>query len=260
MLIVVVLLILAVGAVRSAVLPKRDTQIGQYPYQALIIQCQSAATCGYCGGTLLNDLFVITAAHCVPFKKSVHIHLGAYQFDRVNETGRVNLQTGVANIFRHEQFDSDTLQNDLAIVRLPYPIKYTDRIQPARLPVDVKDALKAKRCVITGWGKKGDSESLTPIMQVQLLTIITNDKCSKYYKSNVFETDMCAQGLNRESVCDGDSGGPLCLENTNILVGVTSYYHGTSCESGYPSGFMRITKYLDWIEQTINRSLTIKRR
>lgn len=178
----------------TAVLPKIPARVGEFPYQALIIQCKTTTSCGYCGGSVISSRLALTAAHCVTAKKNVHVHLGAHKFDQVNETGRVNLQCDKNNIFRHTGFDPNTLEHDLAIVKFPYSIKFTDRIQPVQMPLDIKDSLEGKRCVISGWGKKGDDEGLTPILQKQVLTMISNERCSSFYKTDVFDTDICGEG------------------------------------------------------------------
>lgn len=225
-------------------LGKKDARFSQFPYQALVIQL------GFCGGTLLSQNIVLTAAHCVPKKSTIHVHLGCYRFNDLTEPGRVMFKTTVFK--KHEHFDPKTLKNDLALIKLPTNVKFTDSIKPAQLPWNLNGPLVGQRVVVTGWGKTGDNEMMSTILEVETVVIISNEVCTQYYNEAVFPTDLCTIGSEKESVCDGDSGGPLVLENTNILVGVVSYYHGISCDEGYPSGYMRVTDYREWIRENMN--------
>jgi elastase-2 len=193
---------------------------------------------------------VITAAHCLTRSTTVYVHLGVHTLDKLNETGRLMLKTNVFH--KHENFNPSTLQHDLALIKLPYQILFTKYIQPVRLPVNLLGTLDGINTIVTGWGKTNDNGELSNILQKEFVTVIGNSVCSRFYDDSIYSTDICTMGKHKESVCDGDSGGPLCILNTNILIGVVSYYHGTSCESGFPSGYMRVTSYLNWISKTMN--------
>jgi secreted trypsin-like serine protease len=174
-----------------AKLGKKSTRSGQFPYQVLIIQQ------GFCGGTLLNEKFVLTAAHCVPKKTTVHVHLGSYKFNDLTEPGRVMFKTTVFK--KHENFDPNTLRNDLALIKLPKNVIFTDKIKPARLPWDLSGPLIGQRVVVTGWGKTGDNEMMASMLQMETIVVISNEVCSQFYEENIFESDLCTIGSGEQN-------------------------------------------------------------
>lgn len=96
----------------------------------------------------------------------------------------------------------------------------------------------------------GKHSDLAPQLQWAPLEIITNSQCGRYYNLVMAGTIICAQGQRKESVCYGDSGGPLILRSDNsTLIGVTSFGHNSGCNLGIPQGFTRITSFKRWIKQ-----------
>lgn len=90
-------------------------------------------------------------------------------------------------------------------------------------------------------------------MKYATLQVISNYKCTKTFY-NIYSSILCAQGAHNESICRGDSGGPLVV-NRNILIGIVRF-SGWSCNVGNPSGFTRITSYLDWISKNTGISVS----
>lgn len=81
------------------------------------------------------------------------------------------------------------------------------------------------------------------------LQIISNTVCAGTYGTAVVDSGtICVSTPGGTSTCQGDSGGPLVLQSNGILVGVTSFVAAAGCTAGYPSGFVRVTSYLDWIK------------
>lgn len=74
---------------------------------------------------------------------------------------------------------------------------------------------------------------------------MSNFQC-RYIFSTVKDTQLCIYGAGGVGSCKGDSGGPLVYNN--VQIGIVSY-GAKNCRTGYPSGFTRLTSYLDWLEE-----------
>lgn len=201
---------------------------------------------------VLNNEFVVTAAHCLMLADTYEIHLGALDRSNFNEPGRLILNTTVTK--QHEKFNI-LAHNDIGLLRLPQKVEFNDRIQPVKLAMDADDLYEGRTAVASGWGLQHDGKDQSPpnTLQYADLKVITNKDCKKHYVFLVIKsTTLCAKGEQLESTCNGDSGGPLVLKDTNELIGLTSFGNKNGCEKGIPVGFTRVNKYLDWIRENAN--------
>ncbi|KAJ6642449.1 Collagenase [Pseudolycoriella hygida] len=222
---------------------------GQFPHQALLEITLPQGKTGVCGGSLLSNEWVITAAHCALLAKSFKISLGAQTFANPSEPGRVIDITTTKIV--HSQYNPFLLTNDLTLIKLSRKIEFTDRIQPVILPKS-NDLFEGQDVIASGWGRQfTNAPHAAPELRWAPLHIISYDDCVKFYNTFVIrDTTICARGANKESVCSGDSGGPLVLKSDNrTLIGVTSFGHLSGCDLGIPQGFSRITSYTQWIEE-----------
>lgn len=121
---------------------------GQFPHQALleITLPQGSAVCG---GSLLNNEWILTAAHCAVSASQFKISLGAQTFDNPSEPGRV-IDTTTTKIV-HPQYSSFSATNDLSLIKLSRKIDFTDRIQPVLLPKSA-DSFEGQDVIASGWG------------------------------------------------------------------------------------------------------------
>ncbi|XP_011199236.3 brachyurin [Bactrocera dorsalis] len=225
-------------------------RIEKFPYQVMLIGKQLWRKRILCGGTLLDQRWILTAGHCTMGVTHFDIYLGALTIEDGAETGRLVLRSN--KFIVHEGFNPDTAANDIALVKLPIDIAFTARIQPATLPyLRRNDALTGAKVVATGWGANNEMSNYNP-MQYTELRVISNQECANEFDV-VTNGVLCAKGLRDETVCSGDSGGPLVLKNTQTVVGITSFGPADGCETNIPGGFTRVTHYLNWIEAKTGR-------
>lgn len=225
-------------------------RIEKFPYQVMLIGKQLWRKRILCGGTLLDQRWILTAGHCTMGVTHFDAYLGALTIDDAAETGRLVLRSN--KFIVHERFNPNTAANDIALVKLPMDVAYTPRIQPATLPyLKRNDALTGAKVVATGWGANNEMSNYNP-MQYTELRVISNQECANEFDV-VTDGVLCAKGLRDETVCSGDSGGPLVLKNTQTVVGITSFGPADGCETNIPGGFTRVTHYLDWIEVKTGR-------
>lgn len=226
-------------------------RIEKFPYQVMLIGKQLWRKRILCGGTLLDKRWVLTAGHCTMGVTHFDVYLGTKSVDDSIENGKVVLRSN--KFIVHEHFNPVTAANDIALVKLPEDVQFTQRIKPAILPRHMRaEQFVGSKVVATGWGAAGETRNSDP-MQYTELKVISNSECSDEFDV-VTDGVLCAKGLMDETVCSGDSGGPLVLKNTQLVVGITSFGPADGCETNIPGGFTRVTYYLDWIDAKIGNS------
>ncbi|XP_023301945.2 brachyurin [Lucilia cuprina] len=232
-------------------------RIEKFPYQVMLIGKQLWRKRILCGGTLLDNRWILTAGHCTMGVTHFDVYLGTKSVDESLESGKVILRSN--KFIVHERFNPVTAANDIALVKLPEDVQFTARIKPATLPYSMKsNQFTGSKVVATGWGAAGETRNSDP-MQYTELKVISNAECANEFDV-ITDGVMCAKGLKDETVCSGDSGGPLVLKGTQMVVGITSFGPADGCETNIPGGFTRVTHYLDWIDAKIGNSQQTQHR
>ncbi|XP_063244255.1 transmembrane protease serine 9-like [Bacillus rossius redtenbacheri] len=230
----------------------RPTGVNRYPWVARLVYDGQF----HCGGSLLDSRYVLTAAHCVRrLKKSkIRVYLGDH--DQFNATETPVILRMVSAVIRHRNFDVNSYNHDIALLRLRKPITYTKRVRPVCLPQD--DADPAGRSgIVVGWGRTTEGGALPSIVQEVQVPILTLQQCrqSKYKPSRITPNMLCA-GRGDHDSCQGDSGGPLVIQSAPDrleIVGIVSW--GVGCgRPGYPGVYTRVTRYRDWIRRNMRDS------
>ncbi|XP_019871299.1 proclotting enzyme-like [Aethina tumida] len=210
----------------------------------------------FCGGSLIDDIHILSAAHCVAHMSSwdvarLTVRLGDHNIKTHTETRHIEKR--VKRVVRHRGFDSRTLYNDIAILTLDSPVEFTKNIRPVCLPSSGRDFAGQTGTVI-GWGSLRESGPQPAILQEVNIPIWSNRDCRQKYghaaPGGIVDHMLCAGQASKDS-CSGDSGGPLMVNSGKwTQVGVVSW--GIGCGKGqYPGVYTRVEKFLPWITKNI---------
>ncbi|XP_061378348.1 uncharacterized protein LOC116772712 isoform X2 [Danaus plexippus] len=242
-----------------------DSEFGEYPWQAAILKKDPKESVYVCGGTLIDGLHIMTAAHCIKSYKGFELRVRLGEWD-VNHDVEFYpyIERDVISVHVHPQYYAGTLDNDLAILKLEHPVDWTKypHISPACLPDKYTD-YAGQRCWTTGWGKDafGSNGKYQNILKEVDVPILPHGQCQQQlrqtrlgYNYELNPGFVCAGGEDGKDACKGDGGGPLVCERSGTwqLVGVVSW--GIGCgQAGVPGVYVKVAHYLDWISQVTGK-------
>uniref|UniRef100_A0A8C1IXA9 Coagulation factor IX n=1 Tax=Cyprinus carpio TaxID=7962 RepID=A0A8C1IXA9_CYPCA len=223
---------------------------GEIPWQVVFME--KVKKIPFCGGSLLSEEWVITAAHCVEGKMgSFFIRVGEHDVSK-NE-GRES-DHGIVEYHIHPRYNSQrSLYNhDIALLKLKGPVKFSDYALPICL--GSKDFLEnllrsAENSLVSGWGRLRYWGIESKTLQKVELPYVDRTECKGSSTDTISRFMFCAgYSTIRKDSCQGDSGGPhaTLYQNTWFLTGIVSW--GDECAMKGKYGiYTRISKYLHWI-------------
>ncbi|XP_066575393.1 chymotrypsin-like protease CTRL-1 [Amia ocellicauda] len=215
---------------------------GSWPWQ---VSLQDSTGFHFCGGSLINQYWVVTAAHCGVTAGRHRVILGEY--DRSSNAEQIQVKA-IAKAISHPYYNTNNFNNDITLLKLSTPAQLTTRVQPVCLANTSPAA--GTRCVTTGWGRTGITSS-PPRLQQVALPLMTPAACMQYWGNKISDVMICA-GASGASSCQGDSGGPLVCERGGVWyqVGIVSW--GTSnCNIRAPAVYSRVSALLPWVNSVL---------
>ena len=215
-----------------------------------------------CGGSIISDQWIITAAHCTRDEYNVKIPPSGMDVIVGANNPRNSLQGKrylVSEVIEHESFDISTLNNDIALLKLKEPVDFPNAV-PIKL-ISAKDATAGATdpgvmSWVTGYGVTQVDPVVYPsTLQKVQLPIVSNAQASLVWKE-IAATDIMAGYRNgNKDACSGDSGGPMVVSvnGENKLAGLVSW-GSTNCDTY--GAYTRISLFESWITQKTGIEIT----
>ncbi|XP_032086810.1 chymotrypsinogen B [Thamnophis elegans] len=222
-----------------------DAVPGSWPWQ---VSLQDNTGFHFCGGSLINENWVVTAAHC-SVRTSHLVVLGAFDKSTPEEDVQI---IKIAKVFKDPRYNMFTTRNDITLIKLATPARLTAHVSPVCLPKATDAFPGGMMCVTSGWGYLHHTDKFSPDkLQQVALPLLTNQECKRFFGNRIVDVMVCA-GAAGASSCMGDSGGPLVCQKNGAwtLVGIVSWGSAT-CSPSSPGVYARVTELLPFIESTL---------
>ncbi|XP_061250875.1 duodenase-1-like [Bos javanicus] len=213
------------------------------PYMAFL-QVKTSGKSHNCGGFLVREDFVLTAAHCLG--SSINVTLGAHN---IKERERKQQVIRMRRAIPHPRYNKKTWANDIMLLKLTRKADITDAVSPIDLPRRLAKVKPGMMCSVAGWGQLGVNMPSTDKLQEVDLEVQSEEECIARFKKYIPSKQICAGNPSkRKNSFSGDSGGPLVCDG--VAQGIVSYGRkdGTT-----PDVYTRISSFLSWIHSTMRR-------
>ena len=219
-----------------------EARVGDWPWAAaLALTRADGSLFQYCGGSLIDEDWVLTAAHC-EVEVGDSVLLGRH--DLGTSAGEVR---AIEFVLTHNDYNDTQSNNDIALVKLAS--------SSAQTPVGLIDAADTNSqpgddSTVVGWGALSQGGATSTTLQQVEIPIVDNPDCANTY-SNLTDNMICAgRDMGGQDSCQGDSGGPLMVrasaQDPWRQTGVVSFGIGCALPNT-PGVYTRVSRYLDWI-------------
>ncbi|KAI4469711.1 chymotrypsin-related [Holotrichia oblita] len=214
---------------------------GAYPF---IVSVRSAAGSHFCGGSILNSLNVLTAAHCVIGRTTTNTGVLA----GTNTLNSGGITRGSTSLIVHASYNQNTLANDIAVIRLSSALTIGGAVAQVSLNTAATGAVPS---VLIGWGRTCTDCGIPNNLQHLNTQTLTNTVCQISWGALVTASQICALTQTGQGSCNGDSGGPLILSSNSAQIGIVSFGYANECAVGWPDVYARVSYYINWITDAV---------
>ncbi|XP_005701622.2 PREDICTED: cathepsin G isoform X1 [Capra hircus] len=220
----------------------REARPHSRPYMAYI-QTLTPAGLTICGGFLVREDFVMTAARCLG--SQINVILGIHS---VTASEWTQQRIPVLRPIPHPRYDQRNNRNDIMLLQLAYRVRQNEAVRLVALPQTEEMLSPGTQCTVAGWGLTGQNRRAITLQEVQL-TIQRDGECHSRFDFYTGQKQICVgDPRERKSTFLGDSGGPLVC--SNVAQGIVSYGDRVGTP---PAVFTRISSFLPWIRRTMRR-------
>ena len=240
------------SGLHASVVEGRDATIAEWPFAAALVVAGEAAENGqFCGGSVVDELHVVTAAHCVEGEVADGVNVVVGRARLAQNAGQ---RIAVESIAVEPAYDSERVVHDIAILRLAEPAN-AGTVAPAG-PGEADLGNAGRAVSVAGWGLVSQSPPTQPdVLQQADITIVSPSRCRRAYGSFDSNLSICA-GTPDTGVpdsCQGDSGGPLVTQGAGGLrqVGIVSFGGDTCGDPDSPGAYTRVSSEAAFIADQV---------
>nr|AUI10835.1 putative PQM protease precursor [Zoropsis spinimana] len=237
-------------------------QPGKYPWMVSIQENVNGNWKHICGGSILNENWIVTAAHCFdqPINVNVHeVYVGLYSLLKNNDP--TTKKHKLSKIIIHEKYNEHGYANDIALIKTATPIDIKGSkgyVNGICLPPGATDP--SGQATVIGWGRIKSDGPISAELREVTLPLVPWQKCKAIYGSKnsefnyvqVVPSMLCAGG-NGKDACEFDSGGPFFQYDKNgvaTLIGTVA--NGAECAyKDYPGMFMKVSAFKGWMDKAM---------
>ncbi|CAB1422597.1 unnamed protein product [Pleuronectes platessa] len=235
-----------------------EAEPGEIPWQVTLITNYSGTEKPFCGASLLSELWVITAAHCLVLndipKTGFFVRVGEHDVNVAEGQERDHL---VAEQHIHHSYNlqKSTYDHDIALLKLAIPVELSNQRRPICLgPKDFTEDLlrEPSNSMVSGWGKMAFNGVVATKLRRLEVPYVERTECKASSQYRITRFMFCAgfKSENKDS-CQGDSGGPHTskYKGTRFLTGIVSWGEGCAKRGKY-GVYTRVSQYYAWISET----------
>lgn len=225
------------GSLDGRIVGGKNASEGNYPYVVRIMYDGIML----CGGTIINNNYILTAAQCTFGLEKKHMTVVA----GTNVLNGIGVSYSVEELHSHSQFRMKHFYNDIGLIRVAEKIIFNDRIQPVTLNPGFSTGSDV---VLVGWGHNIEgTDKDADVLQEVIARVANLSECWKTYPT-MTANNICTFAEAGKGLCYGDAGGPLLWNGAQI--GILSTSH--TCGLGDPDIHTRVSKYMDFITSIVN--------
>jgi len=235
---------------KSRIVNGDDARPGDWPWQVKLTKGTN------CGGTLINDQWVVTAAHCFRYggvdASKYKVVAGEHNTRKAENWEQ---EMDIERIIIHPAYNKDTDDSDIALMKLKKKVTFTQRVRPACISGAFKTS-GTTECYVTGWGNDAFGGRSKHILQQARLPLVLHQKCKDTMPRGAITDNMLCAGYldGTKDACQGDSGGPLVCRHHDsttgtsqwYLKGVVSFGYGCATEGLY-GVYTKVDNFKQWI-------------
>ncbi|XP_075369271.1 coagulation factor IX [Mycteria americana] len=226
-----------------------DSMRGEVPWQVYLVNSHGV---GFCGASIINEKWVVSAAHCLQPGDNVTAVAGEYN---TNEDDNTEQRRKVVKIIPHPTYNAtiNKHHNDIALLELDRPLSFNSYVTPICIGSRefTNALLKHGMGTVSGWGSMLFRGRPATVLQILKVPFVDRPTCLKSTSTTILQNMFCAGfPAGGSDTCGGDSGGPYTteIEGTWFLTGITSW--GEECAKPGKYGiYTRVSKYLKWIKE-----------
>ncbi|KAG5682295.1 hypothetical protein PVAND_011655 [Polypedilum vanderplanki] len=244
---------------KARVVGGEDGENGEWCWQVALINSLNQYLCG---GALIGTSWVLSAAHCVTgiVRQGDAIYVRVGDYDLTRKHGSPGAQTlRVATTYIHHNHNSQTLDNDIALLKLSGQAELREGVCLVCLPARGVSHGAGKRCTVTGYGYMGESGPIPLRVREAEIPIVSDAECIRKINAvteKIFilpASSFCAGGEENNDACQGDGGGPLVCQDDGFfeLAGLVSWGFGCGRQD-VPGVYVKVSSFIGWINQIIS--------